>query len=600
MEWNTGFRGLLLGALCVILGLSTPPAVAVTFDDILLYSRARTLAVQGDYSAAITIYEDEIANNPNRPLDELSALIRDLAQLYILAGRHEEGGEAYLILSDAVARLEGRTSPTLSDVYASAGHAFDRSGQSAKAIDNYERALEIDRRYLPCDNPGLGEILTRLVRLYQDNDQLEIADELRPLAIDVDSRCNHEDYRPKTRQIVVEDQPPPATEDSFTKLDVYYATDRARTGSPKPNTFYGGERATLEMGVLEVTVPRSHKPGVVEAPSIILLEWSDNPDRHIVISRIEPLTEQDALMRMRMALKSRGADEAFVFVHGYNTSFASAAKRTAQIAYDLNFEGIPFVYSWPSLGNPFGYTADEAVVRLGGRRLMKLLEKLSSEAGIRRIHLIAHSMGNRALADALELLAMRQSGLPPGPPLFDQVLFAAPDIDRDLFADMSERFHSMARRMTLYASQRDSALETSRSIHGEQSRAGEAGDHVFVSKSVDTIDMSELGDGMLGHSYFADDTSALSDILWLFWRDDSPSKRCGMAQTNNNLGVFWRYDVLRCDGDVALSALTLLREHGEDAHAHALSRLASQSDGASALRSEWQAIAELIASALNR
>ncbi len=138
-----------------------------------------------------------------------------------------------------------------------------------------------------------------------------------------------------------------------------------------------------------------------------------------------------------------------------------------QIAYDLNFEGIPFVYSWPSMGNPFGYISDEAVVRLGGRRLLSVLDNLANKVGVSRIHLIAHSMGGRALSDALELMAMRQVGSPSPDPVFEQVLFAAPDIDVDLFADMAQRFQSISRRLTLYASSKDAALETSRSLHGE-------------------------------------------------------------------------------------------------------------------------------------
>ena len=40
--------------------------------------------------------------------------------------------------------------------------------------------------------------------------------------------------------------------------------------------------------------------------------------------------------------------QVFVFVHGFNVSFENALRRTAQIAYDLNFDGAPFLFSWPS------------------------------------------------------------------------------------------------------------------------------------------------------------------------------------------------------------------------------------------------------------
>ena len=39
-------------------------------------------------------------------------------------------------------------------------------------------------------------------------------------------------------------------------------------------------------------------------------------------------------------------------------------RRTAQIAYDLKFEGAPIVYSWPSQEGLLSYTVDENERRL--------------------------------------------------------------------------------------------------------------------------------------------------------------------------------------------------------------------------------------------
>jgi esterase/lipase superfamily enzyme len=39
------------------------------------------------------------------------------------------------------------------------------------------------------------------------------------------------------------------------------------------------------------------------------------------------------------------------YMNGYNVTFADAARRTAQIAYDLRFEGDPAFFSWPSQGD---------------------------------------------------------------------------------------------------------------------------------------------------------------------------------------------------------------------------------------------------------
>ena len=40
-----------------------------------------------------------------------------------------------------------------------------------------------------------------------------------------------------------------------------------------------------------------------------------------------------------------------MFVHGFNVDFASAARRTAQMKYDLGFRGAAILYSWPAPSN---------------------------------------------------------------------------------------------------------------------------------------------------------------------------------------------------------------------------------------------------------
>ena len=52
--------------------------------------------------------------------------------------------------------------------------------------------------------------------------------------------------------------------------------------------------------------------------------------------------------RLREEVRDSRRKEAFVFIHGYNVAFDDAIYRTAQIAYDLSFDGPPILYSWPS------------------------------------------------------------------------------------------------------------------------------------------------------------------------------------------------------------------------------------------------------------
>ena len=314
--------------------------------------------------------------------------------------------------------------------------------------------------------------------------------------------------------------------------------------------------------------------------------------------KLSTMSADELFADMARTLAGRGAEEAFVFIHGYNVSFAAAAKRTAQIAYDLNFEGAPILYSWPSRASLLSYLSDEAVVRLSGRRLRGFLKDVVARSGAKRVHLIAHSMGNRALIDALELIAAeRRAAASDAAPMFGQIIFTAPDQDAGLFAEMIRSIRPLARRLTLYTSQQDLALATSRELHGNAPRAGEAGEKILIANEIDSIDMSMLGEDMLGHSYFANDTSALTDILWLFWKDTAPDGRCGMRPLAGPSGRYWVFDAVRCNGPVAMSALTLARAKGEAALNtvdRALAELSGRPNSADALR-EWRAIRGMLA-----
>src|SRR5262249_17966168 len=70
-----------------------------------------------------------------------------------------------------------------------------------------------------------------------------------------------------------------------------------------------------------------------------------------------------AMARERLTRAPHFPDQAFIFVHGYNTSFNSAVKRTAMIAFDLGFDGAAFLFAWPSLNKRSRYRSDRARAR---------------------------------------------------------------------------------------------------------------------------------------------------------------------------------------------------------------------------------------------
>lgn len=509
--------------------------------DPLLGFRVADALASGDRDSAAAMIEAALTTEEDSRVRK--DLLAQLATIESVAGRHAEAAQRRMEIVALIAETDGDRSPDLIEVLDAAAGDFLMAGRDAEAVDALVSLLAVARA------AGLGakvdSALTTLAgikglagdaaaaAIAEHEAAMQAADEQQRRAFDAD----------------------PST--GFTSVRIYYATDRARSGSELPNEFYGLRRGEVEYGTATVSIPERHRPGKIEKPSIWTLEFREDPQRHIVLSSVTPAADATVFADMQEHVRKTGKAEAFVFVHGFNVSFQEAAKRTAQMAYDMNFEGLPILYSWPSRASLLGYIPDTAVVNLSGRRLSRFIEDVVARSGATRIHLIAHSMGNRAMTDALELFALRYKGPMPA---FDQVLFTAPDLDAGLFAEMVHTIRPAARRITLYASNKDWALAFSRKLHGDSPRAGQGGSTILRVADIDSIDMTEIGDDMLKHSYYANNPSALTDILSLFWRDTPPEERCGMVAAEGEHGIYWHYDPKTCDTAALLSTLAYLRQ----------------------------------------
>jgi esterase/lipase superfamily enzyme len=157
------------------------------------------------------------------------------------------------------------------------------------------------------------------------------------------------------------------------------------------------------------------------------------------------------------------------------------------------------------------YAVDETNAAWTVAHLRQFLADVARRSGAKQVHLIAHSMGNRALTAALKDLAAGQSDV--ARPIFDQVLLTAPDIDADVFkTEIAPAITKMAERVTLYASSSDAALLLSKKLHGYP-RAGEAGREIVVVPGMDTVDVTAVDTSLVGHSYYGDSGSVLSDVV---------------------------------------------------------------------------------------
>jgi esterase/lipase superfamily enzyme len=353
--------------------------------------------------------------------------------------------------------------------------------------------------------------------------------------------------------------PPPGVaaqpEGSWDIVPVFYGTDRQRVEEPK-RISYGTERARrLELGRALVTVPKTHQVPNIERPfavripftNITVFEQAEDPKHHFTLRELKALTREQFLELARERISGSVAfkDQAVVFVHGYNTAFEYAVFRTAQMAYDLKFDSASFLYSWPSEAGITGYGYDRESSEQAEPYLREYLALVLKETGAKSVSVIAHSMGNMPLLRVLQALG---PSLPPGVQL-NQIILAAPDVDRNLFENLAANIMQYGRGVTLYCSSNDRAMAAARRVAGGVPRAGDVpADGPIVLAGIDTIDVSQTSTDYLAlnHSAYAETGALLNDIgLLLQTGERPPEKRIPILQRiTTPKGDFWRYPLI--------------------------------------------------------
>jgi esterase/lipase superfamily enzyme len=325
---------------------------------------------------------------------------------------------------------------------------------------------------------------------------------------------------------------------SFAVVRVLYATDRNRTSEVKPAEMFGNDRGTLRFGYCEVSIPRGHRIGELESPSIWRLEFREDPDKHVVLLNTVIRSKDDFFEDLRARVHDSVKSSAFLFVHGYNVTFEDAAKRTAQISQDLSFDGAPVFYSWPSQGMTPAYTIDEQNIEWAQSNLKNFLEDFFERSDAQNVYLIAHSMGNRALARAVASL-LTDKPIIRG--RLKEVILAAPDIDAEVFKrDIVPALTKTDSPVTLYASSEDLALALSKQFHGYP-RAGDSGQGLVVVPGIETIDATHVDTGLLGHSYFAETRSIIDDMYYLIGYSHRADQRFGLRRVDAQVGRYWEF-----------------------------------------------------------
>lgn len=173
----------------------------------------------------------------------------------------------------------------------------------------------------------------------------------------------------------------------------------------------------------------------------------------------------------RLAEQMGTADgRVLLYVHGYNESFYTSSRDTAQIARLAEFTGPVIQYSWPSQNALLKYPVDETNMYWDERNFRRFLMQLAKLESTKEIILVSHSLGARLVLPSVEYVDRNVSNRDSS--VISNIILVSPDVDTQDFEReiaeeiLSERRVRNDRRITVYASMNDRALSLSDNIHG--------------------------------------------------------------------------------------------------------------------------------------
>ncbi len=284
--------------------------------------------------------------------------------------------------------------------------------------------------------------------------------------------------------------------------DVLFVTDR----SPEAGSFGLHWGAALHCGTARLIIPSATSILPIQDPVSQPLAC-DTPARMAEFSA-HILAEAEV----------RNCDSVLVIVPGYNTTFRTALLRAGQAAVDMQWPCATLIFSWSSEGKFDRYVTDIERSDYAVAPFAALLKALN-EKGV-KTNIFSQSMGSRIVLRALSESCGHLE------PLVDELVLAAPDIGaehgNDDFGYFLRKDAPCARWVTIYASDYDTALITSESVHGGVPRAGRlpADDMQYLSAAfegnIDLVDASLAPDDAVGHGYFFMSYEMLRDLMWVF------------------------------------------------------------------------------------
>ncbi len=531
-----------------------------------LNNLASVLASQGRYADAEPLQQralaiTEKALGPDHP--DAGTTLSGMAELYRAQGRY---AEADPVNRRALAIAEKALGPDHPDVgirVSNLAELYRAQDRLAEAEPLYRRALAIGEKALGAEHPTVALIKGNLGAFLKSEGRIEEAAPLLTQALEASEKALGSEHPQVVRGTIqlaelyglqgrmvdagrLFARAGAAGSVDMKKFPVYFGTNRKRDQNGKRIAFSNQRNlGELALGSITVIVP----PASADANT-----GSRTAGNAARISDVRQLSIQptellaaDALVRTargRLLGARNYIGQVLVFVHGYNVSFDNAVRRAGQLAYDLDFDGPVFVFSWPSREGLLSYMTDRESSQLSGESLREFLETVVGATNASRIHIIAHSMGNIVLNEAMHSMdgdALKKLNL-------GEMVLASPDLDPDLFIRNYRRLQSRGAISTIYAATSDRALSFSSWLRdGPQLGYIPSGGPTRLVPGADMIDITSVNSDVfnLNHDLYANSPAIIGDLKRLLKEGTHPPevRTDGMEKVPAPVagGTYWRY-----------------------------------------------------------
>ena len=317
---------------------------------------------------------------------------------------------------------------------------------------------------------------------------------------------------------------------------IYYATDRKEGPRTNGNINYVGDYAgQVSYGLIKLQIPEDRLAGS---------EIDDD-----VIKKVESIPYE----KLVKSLQDQAAKPLVIWVHGYRPSFELSAIHCAELAHDLNIDANILTFDWTSSGSSLGYTRDLLQIPRSTKHLVNLLKTVSNDVKPQKIIVVAHSLGCRLVCLALHKLYNDPSAKNLR---LDQVIFLAPNVDREEFDDdFKSELQTFVNRITIYVASDDNVLLLAKLLYNVDSvglaqhfspdtNLDEIQTFLYYKQQlpdkIDLVDVSFFAkkDALKKHRVFLE-RPVIDDLFWLIHDYPAAKRHLLKYDENKSRSNYW-------------------------------------------------------------